>query len=191
MRRRGGVHPVFFWKKIMFFQDDSSEGDCIFGDCFETPHHFRSTLISDTDTYPHHHIWIHQTICVVEHTHDRTVYNLNIFFYHFHQQLNWTVSEVWWKTSLDVYSVTVPWIKTKFFSHTFTHRLLIFFHISSENVHQIKSLDDAASAFSWLPSLHFSLSLCLWLDVAYRKQCLLYSSAYFSVFSMWLHIPSH
>lgn len=33
-------------------------------------------------------------LCLVEHTHEHTLCNLNIFLYHFHQQLNYIVFEV-------------------------------------------------------------------------------------------------
>lgn len=42
--------------------------------------------ISEAHKHSHKHLLIHQTICTVDNTHERTVNNGNIFLCHFHQQ---------------------------------------------------------------------------------------------------------
>lgn len=169
---------------IYFFQDDrrSSEGGCVFGSSFKTPHHFRSySEISSPPSF-------NSSDYMCDGTHPWAYWMTSrCFLISFPLAVNlfcfWSLRENV-VTCLQSQCCSA-WIKTKFGSSPF----FFIFHISSENRRQIKNLGDPASAVSWLDFTF--LYLCLWLDAAYRKKGLLYSTACFSLRFPCDSIPLH
>lgn len=84
----------FFWKKIMllfFFFRMTEE---VLREVVSLVAVLKLIISEAVVKYPHRHLLIHQTICVMEHTHEHTGWNLDVFLYHFHLQLTYFVFEV-------------------------------------------------------------------------------------------------